>query len=128
MNAILHYGLPRETVCVLLPILMMAVGVNEASAQNGACCLGNGSCLETDNSGCDTVGGDFLGAGTSCAGADCSGGACCLPDETCTQGNLNICINAGGSYQGLGTSCELVCDAPISSVFRYQGQINSSRR
>ena len=106
MNTRLHHGWPRETFCFLLPLWMMGVSVPEASAQVGACCLGNGSCVPTDNSGCDTLAGEFLGAGTSCVGVDCNG-ACCLSGETCSEGSLDDC--AAGDFQGVGSMCETHC-------------------
>ena len=39
-----------------------------ARAQVGACCRGDATCITTDAPGCTSVSGEFLGAGTTCAG------------------------------------------------------------
>jgi len=42
------------------------------SDEIGACCLPTGACIDVPESECFAVGGDFHGAGTTCATTDCS--------------------------------------------------------
>ncbi|MFQ5430565.1 MAG: hypothetical protein ACE5E1_09680 [Phycisphaerae bacterium] len=50
----------------------------------GACCLPDGSCLDTTQTDCQTQGGVFRGNGTDCISNPCLG-ACCQPDGTCQE-------------------------------------------
>jgi hypothetical protein len=75
---------------------------------DGACCLGDGSCVETDPDGCAALGGAFQGNGTTCADTSCpiDTQACCFES---TGGCLDLtpsdCLNAGGVPGGPGTQC-----------------------
>ncbi|MGD2108254.1 MAG: hypothetical protein PVI86_02560 [Phycisphaerae bacterium] len=64
----------------------------------GACCLQNGSCVQSTDAGCTD--GRFQGLGTTCP--DACQGACCRPDGSCTVGSRGDC---GGDYRGDGTNC-----------------------
>jgi hypothetical protein len=90
-----------------------------AHAQTGACCLSNASCVNTDQAGCTLLGGEFLGAGTSCATVNCLG-ACCLPSGDCALTSLDGCA---GAFRGAGTSCGTHCPGPLSTGFSYQGRL-----
>lgn len=52
------------------------------TANNGACCLSDGSCLETTFAGCADRIGAYSGVGTSCSAADCTPPAGCPGDVT----------------------------------------------
>lgn len=73
----------------------------------GACCFANGSCVSVFNDECDSAGGSFEGAETSCAPSPCppaSIGACCFGSE-CSELTPAGCENGGGTFNGLGSSC-----------------------
>jgi hypothetical protein len=70
----------------------------------GACCLADGSCVETGPSACADQGGDYRGDGTTCANTVCTG-ACCFPNGTCQDLGPAPCASANGSFQGVGTDC-----------------------
>ena len=83
----------------------------------GACCLPDGSCVESDEASCDAQCGTFEGLGTSCREVDCptlATGACCLGDGLCedTHGACVCEELEGGTYEGDGTSCAQGCCAP----------------
>ena len=76
----------------------------------GACCLGDGSCIDSvSQDECEVqIGGAYQGIGTNCSPNPClppPTGACCFADGTCTADTLSGCNILGGSYQGDGTSC-----------------------
>jgi hypothetical protein len=77
----------------------------------GACCLGDGSCLDLPEDSCEVLGGMYQGTGTECASVTCTPfGACCFPDITCQSLSKTDCGAAGGRYQGNASSCDLgVC-------------------
>jgi len=120
MIVFLPSRLPRRSLCWVLPILMLTIGANQASAQLGACCLGNGNCIDTNQAGCDASSGEFLGGGTDCAMAVCDG-ACCMVDDTCTEGSADDCL--AGEYQGAGSTCATHCAGPLGTAFTWQGQL-----
>jgi hypothetical protein len=74
----------------------------------GACCLTDGSCIETDAANCAAAGGSYQGDGTTCADTSCEEEtqACCFEQ---TGGCLNLkpsdCLAAGGVPGGAGTQC-----------------------
>ena len=82
----------------------------------GACCLLDGSCLNSvTQAQCTGQTGVYQGNGTVCQGAVCPPppGACCLPTGLCdSQSNQTDCEAAGGAYKGDGTDCAQV-DCPI---------------
>ena len=73
----------------------------------GACCFANGSCALLFNSECDSSGGVFEGASTSCAPSPCpppTMGACCF-GTVCSELTPTGCETAGGSFGSLGSDC-----------------------
>ncbi len=73
----------------------------------GACCDadGVGGCEILLDDGCDTAGGDFLGAGTECD--DC-------PHEACEDGTGDCCVANGSPGCEQPFCCDAVCDADPS--------------
>ncbi len=98
-----------------------------AIAQVGSCCLGDGTCISTDQAGCDAVVGDYAGDGIVCNFAGCVA-ACCFADNTCSAQTRDNCEAMTGTYQGPGTTCELHCAAPLPPIFTYQGQLKALGR
>ena len=96
-----------------------------AFAQDRACCLGDGTCLATNLAGCDAGSGELLGAGSTCATAECMG-ACCLDAKTCAEESSDGCDGSGGTFQGPNTTCERHCAAKLPTVFTYQGQLKQA--
>lgn len=92
-------------------------------AQIGACCLGDASCEDTNSSSCTLSDGDFLGEGTFCESAECTG-ACCLADKPCTVGGRDDC--AAGTFQGPGTACDSHCAGRQGAAITYQGQLKQN--
>jgi len=87
----------------------------EKPAQRQACCLLDGTCIDTTPEDCKAIGGNPQGTGTNCATTICSQPteACCLPDSTCIDTDVNDCLAQGGIPQGPGTDCSTVdcgCD------------------
>lgn len=84
---------------------------------DGACCLANGSCLETPSEldcGILALNGSstFLGLGTDCMSATCPGsdGACCIGDGSCVDntsegGCRSLSLSLGTAFQGAGSVC-----------------------
>ncbi len=77
------------------------------SAQTGACCDGLGDCFDLTQGECDTLGGSYEGAGTTCAGFTCPipEGACCLSNGNClflTEADCNV---LSGEWQGANSQC-----------------------
>ncbi len=72
---------------------------------NGACCVDE-LCIDVDDGFCcEDIGGEYLGAGTSCAFDSCLG-ACCLESGTCIEATDENCIiNLDGTFMGNGVSC-----------------------
>jgi len=64
--------------------------------QTGACCLPDGTCIQTTPTDCA---GQFLGAGVACLGVE----GCCLPDGSCVNIDLACCQAQGGTP--IGTFC-----------------------
>jgi hypothetical protein len=87
-----------------------------APATQGACCV-PGNCVEDQTSAdCTTLGGTFLGVGTTCAGSPCASlpGACCIPSTGgCVELSENDCVTQiGGNFQGPVTMCPDACVVP----------------
>jgi hypothetical protein len=80
----------------------------------GACCLGDGSCLDLPEASCDVLEGMYQGTGTACAGVTCTPfGACCFPDMSCEILTATECGVAGGIYEGNATVCDAtICPCP----------------
>lgn len=106
--------------CLVAALSMSAA--HSALAQDRACCLGDGACLDTNQAGCDAGLGEFLGEGSTCATTECLG-ACCLADEACAEDTRDGCDSDSGSFQGAGTTCPTHCAAKLPTLFTYQGQL-----
>ncbi len=89
----------------------------------GACCLPDGSCVDSVTSSycIDSLQGLYMGHGETCDSVECRPqGACCAPDGPGTGGGSDTCImtmgeqdclNLGGTYYGDFTSCDTIpCD------------------
>ena len=76
-------------------------------ATPGACCFGDGSCIEVNPGDCATAGGVFQGTGTDCGTTFCPDltGACCFIDGSCIEVLEAACNSSGGIFQGSGTDC-----------------------
>lgn len=89
----------------------------------GACCHPDENCTEGTQGECAAAGGNYQGAGTTCAGTDCSAsnvGACCdYDDGSCGQSTQAVCEAGGGNYQGNGT----VCAGTTCPFGRYRNEI-----
>ncbi|MCC7388013.1 MAG: hypothetical protein IT431_04510 [Phycisphaerales bacterium] len=74
----------------------------------GACCMPDGSCVQSTSGDCVASGGVYQGDGTSCGTVQCQElpQACCFES---TGGCVNLtptnCMAAGGVPGGVGTSC-----------------------
>ena len=83
--------------------------------QPGACCLPDGSCVQSGVLGgddCIAQGGIYQGDNTNCATVNCPG-ACCLDDGSCVQATQAECDTQGGAYQGDNTRCaDVTCPQP----------------
>ncbi|MCP4566177.1 MAG: hypothetical protein GY841_01215 [FCB group bacterium] len=71
------------------------------TADEGACCLDDGSCVLATQTDCDAMGGTWLGPGTVCTAPE----ACCLSDGSCIDADPLCCELMGGMPQGPGTQC-----------------------
>lgn len=86
---------------------------------SGACCLPDGSCIETDAGNCAIAGGAYQGDDSLCVDANCPTDtqACCFES---TGGCLDLatgdCINAGGIPGGPGTLCQTFTCFPIGAA------------
>ncbi len=95
-----------------------AASEQQASSTTGACCLPDGSCLDTDERTCLAEDGTFMGAHTNCRTTDCTQPppqteACCWPDGSCDDIDLDECSAERGEPQGPGTTCATVsCPQP----------------
>jgi len=88
------------------------------SEPEGACCLGDGSCVQASNeSECTGLGGIYAGNFTSCETAVCTGACCPLGIMgDCEATGFNQC---DGNFQGVGTTCDTVecpCPDPFADV------------
>ncbi len=73
----------------------------------GACCRGNGECLDDQTQAqCTTLGGAFGGAGSTCATQHCDQrGACCAVTGTCLNTTAGTCAGIAGDFKGVGVQC-----------------------
>jgi hypothetical protein len=70
-----------DNCCVNVADLLQVIGVwGEACVPTGACCLGDGTCIDLNAAGCNEMGGSYDGSDTTCntttcpgAGDECSG-------------------------------------------------------
>lgn len=93
-------------------------GVFTGPDAEGACCLGDGGCIQaSDESECTGLGGIYAGNFTYCASTVCTG-ACCPRAlmDSCEDIGFNEC---DGHFQGVGTTCDSVecpCPDPFADV------------
>ena len=66
-----------------------------------ACCLPDGSCIDTEPDECAVAAGLARGVDTDCATTECTQ-ACCYPDDSCSDDHPSLCA---GESKGLGTDC-----------------------
>ena len=72
----------------------------------GACCLGDGSCIQSLESECADAGGTFNGAAVPCFDVNCPvPGACCVSETDCQVLFLPDCDALDGDFRGYGTTC-----------------------
>ncbi|HUN80249.1 MAG TPA: hypothetical protein VMV81_01945, partial [Phycisphaerae bacterium] len=98
---------------------------------NGACCKTDGTCSDVANTGaCSTLGGFYLGDGTTCASSDCSRGACVRADVSgnpgCSVTSQYECNLKEGSWAGAGTTCNGVLANGYYTTPINGGQVNVS--
>lgn len=74
-------------------------------ADDEACCLPDGTCLDGPPTACTFAGGVTRGPGTNCAEGWCTG-ACCDVNFACTQRTQQQCEDMAGNYRGERTPCQ----------------------
>lgn len=80
----------------------------------GACCLGDGTCVEVTLNSCNNQGGQYFGDASTCAMTACPGtGRCCFNAGTeCTIVTEAACIaNFAGDFTD-GLTCQVACPIP----------------
>lgn len=79
----------------------------------GSCCPadGSGNCTLKLQATCESAGGTWGGAGSSCSQNPCVG-ACCMLDGSCQEIGPTPCAAQGGPFYGVGVSCEFVNNCP----------------
>lgn len=80
----------------------------------GACCLGDGTCVEATENECIGLGGQHFGNGTTCATTACPGtGRCCFNLGTeCVIVTEAACISTFGGSFTAGLNCQVACPVP----------------
>ena len=116
----------RTLMSLLLGIGWGLVSASQTALADGACCLGDGSCIDANLDGCDRNSGEFLGERFMCTATTICMGACCLADKSCGTSTRDECDAVAGTFQGAGTSCNQHCAAKLSSAFTYQGQLKQA--
>ncbi|MBN2445957.1 MAG: thrombospondin type 3 repeat-containing protein, partial [Phycisphaerae bacterium] len=73
----------------------------------GACCMGDGTCILMPEYDCYGIDGSWSGVGTSCEPNPCPQplGACCV-GGMCTEATEETCVAGGGVWQGPFTECD----------------------
>lgn len=95
--------------CIALGGVVLMTG-SAAVAQTGACCVLNGSCVETLPEQC-TGSNQFQGVGVPCDPSPCPPtGACCLTQGSCLALTQHACEEIEGpeAYAGDGTTCDAI--------------------
>lgn len=84
--------------------------------EESACCLPNGTCVETGYADCMAQNG-FFSVDACCEEVECLAvGACCYPGGECGIAWREYCIEHGGVYQGDGTDCDPnPCELPTGA-------------
>jgi hypothetical protein len=104
----------------LWPMNWIGLGVGEPTPSKGegcppvlpgACCLPDGSCVETKPGECIALGGVYQGDGVNCSGqCPVTTGACCFEDGGCADVETDAeCEALGGVFLGSGTRCADGC-------------------
>lgn len=109
----------NQTRCCSIPTLLLLIAgclwpMASAHAQAGACCVASPpTCYENVSEfSCLVLGGDWLGAGSSCDACEATAeGACCLGTEGCIDATQSICDTIQGYWLGPNTSCLLDGDS-----------------
>jgi len=92
-------------------LLYLITAWGEDCTVTGSCCHMDGSCMISDVTHCDGVGGVWT-EGADCASVSCVAGACCIDDLNCSDYTAAACDTAGGAYNGDGTDCATTsCDS-----------------
>ncbi len=104
----------------------------------GACCLPDGTCVQTDAGHCATAGGAYQGDGSTCGTVNCPPppppndlGACCIVlgngSTACNEVNQATCIANGGTWLGAGTHCANIECPPPGAIANEWNVKNKSR-
>jgi len=100
---------------------------------SGACCLGDGSCVDDITvTQCLDQGGFHQGENSRCSSSECERGACCFIDLTCLDLTQNDCSGQGGFFRGFGTACSsqdcgvaACCLSPTQCIDTTRGDCES---
>jgi len=101
-------GLNGDCEVNVTDLLAVIAGWGSDCIAKGACCYGDGSCMD-DVAEADCSG-DWLGHGSTCG--ECLSGACCAADGSCS---LTTDSGCAGNYQGDGSDCSVPCDTAPSN-------------
>ena len=97
--------MPNGDCCVTVADVLAVVGSWGADCTvYGACCYGDGMCMQTSMDDC-SVGGGAWSADAACADISCTAAACCFSDNSCSDLTEDACTALGGDYKGDGTAC-----------------------
>ncbi len=109
---------------------------NECAMLIGACCIGDGSCVDTTQSLCAAmdaeVGSSFVRSGSVCMELGCETivGACCIEDGGCVEVTQDACAarspEFASTFQGVGRSCAdgnggMLCDGVQAGACCFNG-------
>lgn len=99
--------LPNGDCCVNLSDILALIAAWGADCNEyGACCLLDGTCVESMSAvDCQDLGGYFAGENVPCIELSCDIGACCIDSQTCNDLSELECTNNSGSFEGDGTAC-----------------------
>jgi hypothetical protein len=83
----------------------------------GACCLEDGSCIQTGENECFDQNGVWRGEFSGCAAANCPAptGACCLSNGNCLVLTPANCTVVGGTYLGNDSVCGAGSTCPLGA-------------
>ncbi|MGB2987403.1 MAG: hypothetical protein WBE26_16175, partial [Phycisphaerae bacterium] len=71
----------------------------------GACCVSDGSCVESTFAECEEAQSVYYGNGTSCEPNPCKGACCEVTSGSCYHEFPQDCEAAGNAFKGVGTPC-----------------------
>jgi hypothetical protein len=102
---------------VSLDNLIVQGGIGGAGT--GACCLGNGTCVDgVSTAQCVQQGGAFLAPNSVCGDGSICNGACCSGMAAC-EDNKKINECTGGQFRGFGSTCAVAgceCSVPFADA------------